>query len=161
MAAPGWGGQDCRTAGRRRRRWSGVAVWMSEVDLRGDEVWYGSRPLRGAPCRACCSLLPTRSIFGRSFGDAGCPVTEGRMLARLGCAAYGDSPSDRYKKSLTANVRRHEGSKMILRHEVAHHLAAPSRAPKRGTPGGYRGVIPVRRHADRRPWGMAKGRSLQ
>jgi hypothetical protein len=83
------------------------------------------------------------------------------MLARLGCAAYGDSPSDRYKKSLTANVRRHEGSKMILRHEVAHHLAAPSRAPKRGTPGGYRGVIPVRRHADRRPWGMAKGRSLQ
>src|SRR6478672_13837768 len=67
--------------------------------------------MRGAPCRACCSLLPTRSIFGRSFGDAGCPVTEGRMLERLGCAAYGDSPSDRYKKSLTANVRRHEGSK--------------------------------------------------
>jgi hypothetical protein len=64
---------------------------------------------------------------------------EGRMLARLGCAAYGDSPSDRYKKSLTANVRRHEGSKMILRHEVAHHLAAPSRTPKRGTPGGYPG----------------------
>jgi len=37
-----------------------------------------------------------------SFDDAGCPVTEERMLERLGCAESGDSPSGRYKKSLTA-----------------------------------------------------------
>jgi len=48
-----------------------------------------------------------------SFGDAGCPVTEERMLERLACAESGDSPSGRYKKS-PSNVRRYEGSKVDL-----------------------------------------------
>jgi hypothetical protein len=76
------------------------------------------------------------------------------MLARLGCAAYGDSPSDRYKKSLTANVRRHEGSKMILRHEVAHHGRHRHAHPERNAwrvPGGDT------RQASCRPTAMGDG----
>jgi len=49
-----------------------------------------------------------------SFGDAGCPVTEERMLERLACAESGDSPSGRYKKSLTATSAGMKAAKWIF-----------------------------------------------
>jgi hypothetical protein len=49
-----------------------------------------------------------------SFGDAGCPVTEERMLERLACAESGDIPSGRYKKPPTAMSAGMKAAKWIF-----------------------------------------------
>jgi len=49
-----------------------------------------------------------------SFDDAGCPVTEERMLERLACAESGDITVRTVQEVTDSNVRRHEGSKVDL-----------------------------------------------